>query len=110
LRALDAHFAEGHVPLAIVLGTIGALSVVTGVLPAAARNPPLDEGEAAGIRTSDGDESAPVEPFLALLLGAVATHDRLIALVDLAGTGEIVTGAAHDAEVVVTDPLEGIAR
>jgi hypothetical protein len=118
LRALDAHFAEGHVPLGIVLGTIGALSVVTDVLPDAARSPLLDDGNAAGVRASDANVPgvrasdanvpAPVDPFLALLLGAVATHHRLITLVDRAGAA--VTGAPHDAEVVATDPLEGIAR
>jgi hypothetical protein len=108
LTALDAHFAEGHVPLGIVLGTIGALSLVTNALPDETRNVLRDETETVEVRSSGIDESRPVDPFLALLLGAVAMHDRLIALVDRAG--DSVPERAREADVVDADPLEGIAR
>jgi hypothetical protein len=108
LTALDAHFSEGHVPLGIVLGTIGALSLVTNVLPDEATNADPAEAEPVDARSSDGDEPRPVEPFLALLLGAVAMHDRLIALVDRAGNP--ASDRRRGSNGVAADSLEGLVR
>ena len=71
LGALEARYADDHVPLALVLGAIGTLSAVRRLLPA--------EPGARG-RTADLDSRPPPEAFIALLLGAVATHDRLLDL------------------------------
>jgi hypothetical protein len=108
LTSLEARFADGHVPLGIVLGTIGAVSLIKNLLPDEARKAFPDETDHADMRASGSDESRPIEPFLALLVGAVATHDRLIALVDRAGAS--VSDGRHDREAVATDSLEGIAR
>ena len=70
LGALEARFADDHVPLALVLGAIGPLSAIRKLLP----------GEPVG---STGDHAdPPPEPgaFVALLLGVIVTHDRLLGL------------------------------
>jgi hypothetical protein len=75
LGALEARFADDHVPLALVLGALGALSAVRRLLPekatgaAPSSTVPLEQGE--------GNGSLP-EPFVALLLGVIATHERLL--------------------------------
>ena len=75
--ALEARYADDHVPLALVLGALGALSAVRTLLPdgllAHAALPANGSSTDAGVRSEP-------EAFVALLLGAVATHDRLLAL------------------------------
>jgi len=74
LTALDAQFSHGNVPLGVMLGAISALSTVRRVLP------DMNEAGAAAPRS----ETDAVEPFVGLLLGVVAMHDRLTTIVDRA--------------------------
>ncbi|HYL52927.1 MAG TPA: hypothetical protein VEZ15_13215 [Acidimicrobiia bacterium] len=74
LTALDAQFSHGNVPLGVMLGAISALSTVRRVLPDATEPAPA----------APRSETDAVEPFVALLLGVVAMHDRLTTLVDRA--------------------------
>jgi len=74
LTALDAQFADGNVPLGVVLGTIGALTTVRAALPQ-----PQDQ-HAIAARTRETPRSA--DAFTAMLLGVVAVHGRLTTLVD----------------------------
>jgi hypothetical protein len=76
LGALEARFADDHVPLALVVGALGALSAVRRLLPEKATSGappsstvPLEQGEGSG--------SMP-EPFVALLLGVIVTRERLL--------------------------------
>lgn len=100
LGALEARYADDHVPLALILGAIGALAAVRRLLPDDPVPPagPLD----ADLR------SAP-DAFIALLLGAVATHDRLLRLFGLPpaedGAGADAGDGGHP-----TYPLEGLLR
>ena len=77
LGALESRYADDHVPLALVLGAIGTLSAVRKLLPdgllAHAALPANSSSTDAGMRPEP-------EAFVALLLGAIATHDRLVAL------------------------------
>ena len=100
LGALEARFADDHVPLALVLGAIGPLSAIRKLLP----------GEPVG---STGDHAdPPPEPgaFVALLLGVIVTHDRLLALFG----PTFAEHAARDAEAPAggdaRDGLEGLLR
>ena len=73
LGALEARYTDDHVPLALILGAIGALSAVRRLLP--------DEPVPTACRQSaDADSRPSPEAFIALLLGAVTTYDRLLAL------------------------------
>ena len=77
LGALEARYADDHVPLALVLGAICTLSAVRKLLP--------DDLLARAHQQSGGPESetdprSSPEPFIALLLGAVATHECLLRL------------------------------
>lgn len=74
LTALDAQFSHGNVPLGVMLGAISALSAVRKVLP--------DIAEPGAAAPRNGPDA--VEPFVGLLLGVVAMHDRLTTLVDRA--------------------------
>lgn len=76
LGALEARFADDHVPLALVLGALGALSAVRRLLPekAAGGAPP---SSTVPLEQGEGNGSLP-EPFVALLLGVIATHERLL--------------------------------
>jgi hypothetical protein len=69
LGSLEARYADDHVPLALVLGALGTLAAVRVLLPDGAKAGPA--GDAGG---------PPPEPFVALLLGVIATHDRLLEL------------------------------
>ena len=72
LGALEARYADDHVPLALVLGALEALTAVRRLLP--------DGHERVASSTSDGGD-APVDAFAILLLGAIAVHDRLLGMV-----------------------------
>jgi hypothetical protein len=72
LTWLDGEFADGNVVLGVLLGTLGACSSIRAVLPDA------DDTDSVVEATSS------VDPFVALLLGVVAVHERLTTL---AGTG-----------------------
>jgi len=74
LTALDAQFAEGNVPLAVLLGAIGATAIVRAVLPE-----PVGE-HAIAARTREEPRIA--DAFSAMLLGVVALHERLTTLID----------------------------
>ena len=74
LTALDAQFAEGNVPLAVLLGTIGVTATVRAVLPEP------NEGHAIAARTRE--EARTADAFSAMLLGVVALHERLTTLID----------------------------
>jgi hypothetical protein len=100
LTALDAHFADGNVPLGVVLGAIGALSAVRRVLPNLA--------DIAEERSCDDPPSSSVEPFVAMLLGVVALHDRLTTLVD--GNPHLASDDPRHREVVPAHSLTGLAR
>jgi len=79
LGALEARYADDHVPLALVLGAIGTLSAVRKLLPDEPRARAA-AAPAASTPTSDPDPRSSPEPFIALLLGAVATHECLLRL------------------------------
>jgi len=98
LGALEARYADDHVPLAVVLGAIGTLSAVRRLLPA-------EPGARA--RTADLDSRLPPEAFIALLLGAVATHDRLL---DLFGVPPAGGGAGAERAGDPAHRLEGLLR
>jgi hypothetical protein len=74
LTALDAQFAEGNVPLAVLLGTIDATATVRAVLP----DP--EEEDAIAARTREEPRTA--DAFSAMLLGVIALHERLTTLID----------------------------
>jgi hypothetical protein len=76
LGALEARYTDDHVPLALILGAIGALSTVRRLLP----DEPVPP---AGPQSERADSRASPEAFMALLLGAVATYDRLLGLFGL---------------------------
>jgi hypothetical protein len=98
LGALEARYADDHVPLALILGAIGALSAVRRLLPDApgARSP-----------TADVDSRPPPEAFIALLLGAVATHDRILSLF---GTPPAAGGAGAERAGDPAHRLDGLLR
>ena len=86
LGALEARFADDHVPLALVVGALGALSAVRRLLPEKATSGappsstvPLEQGEGSG--------SMP-EPFVALLLGVIVTRERLLEMLGPKRAGE----------------------
>jgi hypothetical protein len=64
LGAVELRYADEHVPLAMLLGAVGALSTLRRLLPA---GPGAREPTTA---------SAP-DAFVLLLLGAIVTSDRL---------------------------------
>src|SRR5438067_10130103 len=71
LGALEARYADDHVPLALVLGAMGTLSAVRKLVP--------DDLLTRARQQSGGSESEagsrpPPEAFIALLIGAVATY------------------------------------
>jgi hypothetical protein len=66
--AVELRYADEHVPLTMLLGALGALSALRRVLPASPA-----PGDPAGAGTDP-------DPFLLLLLGALATHDRVVQL------------------------------
>ena len=107
LGALEARFADDHIPLALLLGAIGALTAVRRLLPdesVARAAPPTTEPGA-------GEDTSPTrEGFIVLLLGAIVTHDRLLALFG----PTLAVHAAGDAEAEaggeVPDRLEGLLR
>jgi len=74
LTALDAKFAEGNVPLAVLLGTLGATATVRAALP----EPEVDHAIAARTR----EEPRTADAFRAMLLGVIALHERLTTLID----------------------------
>jgi hypothetical protein len=74
LTALDAEFADGNVPLGALLGTIGALTTVRSALPQ-----PQDR-HAVAAQTREAPRAP--DAFTAMMLGVVAVHGRLTALVD----------------------------
>ncbi len=98
--ALNADFADGNVPLGLMVGAIGALSVVERLLP--------DATETRQAHLDDVIESSSMEPFVALLLGVVATHSRLTQLVDR--SYDPASEHPRDGAVVTVDSLVGIAR
>ena len=100
LTALDAHFADGNVPLGVMLGAISALDSVRKLLP--------DVNDAGTAPSYDDCPSTSVEPFIALLLGVVAAHERLTTLVD--GTTACASDAGHSQDVVTAHSLIGLAR
>jgi hypothetical protein len=75
LTWLDGEFADGNVVLGVLLGTLGACSSIRAVLPDADDTDDTD---------SVVEAKSSVDPFVALLLGVVAVHERLTTL---AGTG-----------------------
>ena len=107
LGALEARFADDHVPLSLVLGALGALSAVRRLLPEKATSGPppsstlpLDQGERTG--------SMP-EPFVALLLGVIVTRERLLEML------RPIQARDNDVERVASDGgdaprLEGLLR
>jgi hypothetical protein len=98
LGALEARFADDHVPLALVLGALGTLSAVRRLLP-----------DGPGPPRSSAEERAdtPVDSFAFLLLGAIVAHDRLIGL---AGSALASGGAARTLTAEQPGQLEGILR
>jgi hypothetical protein len=100
LTALETHFADGHVPLGLVLGAIGALSAIKDCFP--------DATSVSHVPSSDAAQPVPVEVFVALLLGVVAMHERLTVLVERSGPS--MARRRHDRQVVTADSLAGIAR
>jgi hypothetical protein len=93
LTGLDAQFADGNVMLGVLLGALGACTEVRALLPE-----PLD---AADTRATPST----VDTFVALLLGAVALHERLTRLVDATST----TTVGSD-ESAALSQLTGLAR
>jgi hypothetical protein len=100
VTTLDAQFADGNVPLGVLLGAIGALSAVRALLPH-----PTDSSAA---RLCQGTEPESIEPFVELLLGVVALHDRLTNIVD--GTRDSRPEAPRDREAPNAPSLVGLAR
>jgi hypothetical protein len=100
LTGLDAQFADGNVTLGVVLGAIGALTTVRALLP---------DPDASATRAREKVESPDsVEPFVALLLGAIALHDRLTTLVDAPAGHGSEAPAIHEREA--TAPRDGLLR
>ena len=100
LRILVTRFTDGNVTLGVLLGAISALSTLRVLLPA----PTLTEDA----RPDDNDAQTSIEPFVALLLGAVAMHDALMTIVaDSRDPGE--AHPDHD-EPVIPLPLIGLGR
>jgi hypothetical protein len=100
LTALETQFADGHVPLGLILGAIGALSAVKNCFP--------DATSASHVSSSDAEQPLPIEVFVALLLGVVAMHERLTMLVER--SDHSMPRRRHDRQVVTADSLAGIAR
>jgi hypothetical protein len=100
LTGLDAQFADGNVTLGVVLGAIGALTTVRALLP--------DPEAVASLARENVETPDSVEPFAALLLGAIALHDCLTTLVD-APTGHGSDGPAIH-ERGATMPRDGLLR
>jgi hypothetical protein len=107
LGALEARFADDHVPLAVVLGALGALSAVRRLLPEKAMGG-ARRSSTVSVEQSDQNGSLP-EPFIELLLGVIATHDRLLAML-----GPIPPGDNDFRRVVIdscdTPRIEGLLR
>ena len=100
LTGLDAQFADGNVTLGVLLGAIGALTTVRTLLP---------DPDAYAIPARDQVEPPDsVESFVALLLGAIALHDRLTTLVDARPVA--VRSAPAIAERETTVPRDGLLR
>jgi hypothetical protein len=106
LGALEARYADDHVPLALALGAVSALSAVRRLLPDDPRaRAPLPTDASADADTLPSSPDA----FIALLLGAVATHDRLLVLFGPTLTAHRARGS--EAKVgEETYPLEGLLR
>jgi hypothetical protein len=100
LRSLVTRFTDGNVTLGVLLGAISALSTVRVLLPE-----PAATMEA---RRDDNDAQTSIEPFVALLLGAVAMHDALMTIV----ADSRDPGDAHPdhGEAVIPLPLIGLGR
>jgi hypothetical protein len=98
LGALEARYADDHVPLALVLGALGALSAVRRLLP---------DGPGSPTKSTPDGADAPVDSFALLLLGAIAAHDRLLALV-----GPTLANRGADRTPTAEEPrrLEGLLR
>ena len=98
LGALEARYADDHVPLALVLGALGALSAVRRLLP--------DGPGPAPLISPDGTD-VPVDSFALLLLGAIAAHDRLLGLV-----GPTLANRGADRKITAEQPrrVEGLLR
>jgi hypothetical protein len=95
LGALEARFDDDHVPLGLVLGALSAFSAVRRLLPEEAIDR-ASRSSTVAVAQSEGQRSSP-EPFLALLLGAIAIHDRLLAMLGTmpardSGVGQTVIG------------------
>jgi hypothetical protein len=102
LGALEARYADDHVPLALVLGAVAVLSAMRRLLPhAAGRAPEASPSPEPG-------EGCASEPFLALLLGVISTHERVL---ELCGPA---LARPHRDEPTGDDrrrqPLEGLLR
>jgi hypothetical protein len=97
LGALEARYADDHVPLAMVLGAMSALTAVRRLLPAE----PHHRRAPPGVRLEP-------DPFITLLLGVIATHDRLLRLVGPALASHGSDRQAHRADPVPS--LEGLLR
>jgi hypothetical protein len=93
LTRLDAEFADGNVVLGVLLGVLGACSTIRVVLPE-----PVDAD-------ANVEDASAVDPFVALLLGVVAVHERLATLVD-SDAAEPVAGE----ESVTLMRLVGLTR
>jgi hypothetical protein len=107
LGALEAGFADDHVPLALVLGTLGALSTVRRVLPekpAGGASP----SSTVSVERSDGSGSPP-EQFTALLLGVIAMHERLLAMLGPISARDDDFSRVRD-DLGDTPRLEGLLR
>jgi hypothetical protein len=99
-RSLVTRFTDGNVTLGVLLGAFSALSTLRVLLP--------EPAVAQEARCDDNDAQTSIEPFVALLLGAVAMHDALTTIVaDSGGPGD--ARPEHD-EAVVPLPLIGLGR
>ena len=99
LTGLDGQFADGNVTLGVLLGAISALTTVRALLP--------DPDAFATPAREKVEPPDSVPPFVALLLGAIALHDRLTTLVHApAGRGS----EAPVAEREVTVSRDGLLR
>jgi hypothetical protein len=75
LGALEARYADEHVPLALVLGAVAVLSAMRRLLP----DRPAGRAPEASFSPDPGGGCAS-EPFLALLLGVISIHERVLEL------------------------------
>jgi hypothetical protein len=98
LGALEARYSDDHVPLALVLGAKSALTAVRCLLPA----------EPCHDSPPNPEQRAP-DPFVLLLLGVIATHDRLLSLFGPAFDAHMA-GRPSRTRDEGTDALEGLLR